>query len=974
MATRSIGQSLLKPLCFIAIAALSLTAESRAMTDKIEASALRVEYLEQPDNIDTRTPRFSWVLTSTRRGAAQTAWQIRAATSPERLAAGDADLWDSDKVIGQQTNQIAYAGRTLASREDCFWQVRVWDEFGEASTWSPPTRWRMGLLSSADWSADWITFRDDSSVHSDRNKLLLPPARHYRKQFAISKEVRRAIIHASALGLYDLYCNGQRVGDAYFQPGWSDYHQRAYYRSHDVTALVRAHGENALGAVVADGWYAGYVGFGLLVGYGPEKSGRSLYGKTPAFIAQLELDYTDGTHETVVTDPTWRVTDRGPTREADLLMGETYDARAELGNWSEPGYNDNAWDHAVAADSNPIAKAMFYEGTGQREVNLGFVRPPKMKAYNGPPVCVTQELPAQSVSEPTPGVFVYDLGQNFAGVIRLKIKGSAGEQIRIRHAEMLKPDGTLMTENLRKARATDTYTLRGDPAGETWSPRFTYHGFRYVELTGLATPPPIEAVTGLVLHSDTPPTGNFECSDPVMSRFARNAQWTQHSNFVEIPTDCPQRDERLGWTGDVQAYIGTAVLNADVAAFFTKWMDDLNESQRSFGAYPDYAPYPMAHGAARKTFGSAWTDVGIICPWTIWQTYGDTGMLQRHWDSMTRFMEWRWAGTTPEGLGTQLGNPWGDWLNIGEPTPLDFIDTCYLALDLRMMEEMARAIGRPLEAQSYLVCLNKLKAAFRKKYLTPEGGVTISTQTAQVLALSADLIPAEQAEAVVGALAGNIEQNNFRMKTGFLGTKSLLPMLSAHGRHDLAVRLFQSRQFPSWGYEVVNGATTVWERWDSYTTEHGFNGVNGKQNARMNSFSHYAFGAVMEWAYRTLAGIDSDGVGFRRIIIRPRPPAPDSNPAATPVNWVKADYTCINGKITSAWTRENNRFVLDVTIPANTTGTIYLPTATPAAITEGGLSLAEGKILGIAAVSAERNETRVEVTAGSYHFVVSLDP
>lgn len=964
--------------CFVSgLLALFLAVTGRlpaqATGEAITLTGLRTEYLVAAENIEAAAPRLSWTLESARRGAAQTAWQVRVASSAAKLAAGEGDLWDSGRVTGNATNQVAYAGRALTSRAECFWQVQIWDETGKPSGWSAPARWSMGLLQPTDWRGEWISYRDDTPLHTDRKTLHLPAPRHYRKEFTAAKTVKRAVVYASALGLYDLYCNGQRVGDAFFQPGWSDYLQRAYYRSHDVTVLVRTGGANVLGAVVAEGWYSGYVGYGLLVGYGPNKVGRSFYGKTPALRAQLEIDYTDGTHETVATDATWRVTDRGPTREADLLMGEAYDARAELGTWSAPGYDAKAWSPAIAAAANPRTKAVYSDAAGDRDMDLSFIAPPRMQAYSAPPIRITQELPAKTVTEPKPGAYVFDLGQNFAGIVRLKVKGAAGTQVRLRFGEMLHKDGTIMTENLRKARATDFYTLRGDPAGETWSPRFTYHGFQYVEVTGLTAKPSPEMITGLVLHNDTPLTGSFECSDPVLTQFGRNAQWTQRANFVEVPTDCPQRDERLGWMGDAQAYVRTASFNADVAGFFTKWMDDVEESQRSFGAYPDYAPYPMAHGSAGKTFGTGWTDAGIICPWTIWQTYGDTRMVERHWNSMTRFMEWRHASTTPEGLGTSLGNPWGDWLNVNETTPVDFIDTCYHVLVCTQMAEMAEAIGRPLEAATYRKRRAKSQAAFTKTYRTPAGALTIDTQSAYVLALSVGLIPEKDLATATATLAAKIAKNDHRMATGFLGTKSLLPALTGSGQHDLAVRLFQSRKFPSWGYEVSNGANTVWERWDSYTTEHGFNGANGKQNSAMNSFSHYAFGAVMEWAYRVLAGIDSQGAGYRHIVIRPRPPTPGSNPDQTPVNAVKAHYDSINGRIASAWTLDGGTFTLDVTVPANTTASVFLPTATVERTSEGGAPLAT-TIAGIRSFAPADNALKVEVAAGTYRFVVRSTP
>jgi len=963
-----------------AIAAATLMAEAHGIlaadpqTAKadLQPTYLRTEYLVNPLGLDEPHPRLSWELQSRTRGQRQTAYQILVATQPDRLVPGEADLWDSGKIDSDQTAHIAYNGKPLASGQVCWWTVQVWDKQGQPSGWSTPARWTMGLLKPEDWQAQWIAFRDTTPLHTNRSTLFLPPARHYRKVFEITKPVRRATLYVTALGLVEMHLNSQRVGDAWFEPGWSDYLRRVYYRTHEVTELVQP-GLNCLGAIVADGWYAGYVGYGLLVGYGPARTGRSFYGKTPALRAQLEIDFTDGTRQIVGTDPTWQVSHDGPHREADLLMGETYDARAARPDWCSPGgAADWRWESAVPAQANGSTRAVFYDNCGAREVELGFQAPARLQAYPAPPIRVTEELPAQRLTELRPGVYLFDLGQNFAGVIRLKVKGPAGTRLQIRYGEMLHPDGRLMTENLRKARATDTYILRGDPAGETWTPRFTYHGFRFVELTGLPERPGLEAVTGLVLHNDTPMTGQFACSDEVMTRFWRNTTWTQRANFIEVPTDCPQRDERLGWMGDAQVYIRAATYNADVAAFFTKWLLDVQEAQRDFGAYPDYCPYPMGHGAPGKTFGTAWTDAGIICPWTIWQVYGDQRLIHRHWASMSRFMEFRAATCSPDGLGTSIGNTWGDWLNLGEPTPIEFIDTCYHALDTQLMAEMAQATGRRLDAANYRQRRAAIQAAFNKAYLNKDGSLKVDSQTAYVLGLWTQLIPEPLQPKAAARLADKIARNHYRMATGFLGTKPLLPVLTWHGYHDLASRLFQSRRFPSWGYEVVNGATTVWERWDSYTVEHGFEGVSGNQNAAMNSFNHYAFGAVTEWMFRELAGIDTDGPGYQRVRIQPHPPRPGSNPDQPAIDWVQAEYRSIRGKIVTRWRRTSDRFELQFTIPPNTTATVFLPAREPQAIVADDKPLAECD--GVQFLRMEADRAVLAVESGTYRFASQLAP
>ena len=938
----------------------------------------RCEWLVNPRGIVTRRPRLSWIVSSPERDQRQSAYRILVASRPERLEPGRADLWDSGRIESSETLGIEYAGQPLTASQQVHWRVQTFDRDGRASAWSDPATWTMGLFTERDWQAEWISAADANPLHADRDRLHLPSARQYRKEFRLTKPVTRAVLHGTALGIVDWSLDGRRVSDNLFEPGWTDYRRRVPSRTHDLTDLLAEtdDGAHCLAAVVADGWYAGYVGYGLLVGYGPHRTGRNIYGTTPAIRGQLMIEYTDGSRESIVTDSSWQVTDAGPVREADLLMGETYDARQELPGWNQAGYavDEGIWTQAVPAAATARHAAPFFEPGIQRQVAVGFVEPTVIDGYAAPPIRVTEELPALSVREQSPGVFIFDLGQNFAGVVRLKVSAAAGTRIGLRFGEMLHPDGRLMTENLRRARAIDTYVCKGGGV-ERWTPRFTYHGFQFVELTGLpaGTSPPLDTVTGLVIQSDTPLVGRFACSDEVMTRFWENTQWTQRANFIEVPTDCPQRDERLGWMGDAQIYARTATFNADVAAFFTKWLADVREAQvvdgDAAGAYSDYAPYPFAHGKPGAVFGTAWTDAGVICPWTIWQVYGDTRLVEDHWASMGRFMAWR-ARLDPDLVGVEAGNTWGDWLNVDEPTPIPFIDLCYHAQSARMMTELAEALGKATEANQYRQRLNDLAASFVHQHLRADGTISIDTQTACVLALQTGLVPSEQVAAVVRQLVGLIEQADFRMRTGFLGTKSLLPALSAHGHHDLACRLFQSRLFPSWGYEVEQGANTVWERWDSFTKEHGFEGMTGSNNAAMNSFSHYAFGAVMEWAFRDLAGIDTLDPGYGRILIRPRIPRAMSNPAGPPLDWVEADYDGPRGRIASRWERTAAGIVIRVGVPANTVAEIHLPAADPRDVSEAGKALLVGQA-GIRGVRMEAAELVVEAGSGDYVFRVA---
>ncbi len=937
----------------IGVLLLSLTCNAASA---LTADALRCEYLSDPLGIDTLSPRLSWMLNSEVRGEKQSGYQILVASSRKLLDSDTGDLWDTGKVLSAESVNIEYAGQALVSRSECFWKLRVWNREDKPSAWSAAARWTSGLLQPSDWQAQWISFKDDRKLAISPDQVEVHPPRHYRREFIAGRELRKAMVYATALGIYDLRINGAAVSDALFTPGWSDYVHRVYYNTFDVTALLKS-GPNVVAATVADGWYSGYLGYGLLVGYGPNKCGRYIYGTTPALLVQLELSYTDGSTERILTDSSWK-TATGPVTGTDMLMGESYDARLELGAWDRAGYDDRQWAAAVAAESNPGRTAIFHDKNGTREINLGFAKPAKMQAYPAEPVRTTEELKPVKLTEQSPGVWIFDMGQNFSGVVRLKVRGAAGTKVTLRHGEMLHPDGRLMTENLRRAKAVDEYTLRGGGDYESWTPHFTYHGFQFVELTGLTEKPSLETLTGVVRHSDTPMVSEFECSDPMVNQLFKNVTWTQRANFFELPTDCPQRDERFGWTGDAQIYARTATLNADVAAFFTKWLYDLEEAQLPNGAYPDYAPYPMMHGKPKQGFGTAWMDAGIICPFTVYLAYGDLRVIRDHYASMQRFIQFR-QKNSPDFLGVNVGNTWGDWLSLKEQTPIEYIDTVYFAYSVQLMAQMAAAIGEDADAAEYTALAGKIRSAFQGKYLNPDGTLKVETQSAYALALKAALVPETLNRACAAKLAEMIRANDGCMRTGFLGTQPLLLVLSQHGQNDLAVQLLQNRKFPSWGYEVENGATSIWERWDSYSKEKGFASVS------MNSFSHYAFGAVCEWMFRYLAGIDTDGPGYRAIVIAPHPPA--VNPDHEPIRRVKAAYRSVRGLIRSEWVRQGERFELSVTVPPNVTATVRVPVQAGQSVSVDGKRATE--IAGVEVLGENEGRASFRVGAGTYRFV-----
>ncbi|MGO8930628.1 MAG: family 78 glycoside hydrolase catalytic domain [Limisphaerales bacterium] len=717
----------------------------------------------------------------------------------------------------------------------------------------------------------------------------LPPATYFRKEFRIDKPVARATLYATALGLVDMHLNGRRVSDDYFTPGWTDYSKRVYYRTYDVTKQLH-HGDNALGAVLADGWFSGYIGF---------RGDRDLYGKYPRLRAQLHLEYADGSTADVATGPGWKA-DTGPVLEADFLKGETYDARLEWPGWNESGYDDIHW-HTVAVGSDEVH--------------------PLVQAHPGPPVVAIQEFTARAITEPKPGVFVLDLGQNFAGVPRLKVSGKPGQKITLRFAERLNPDGTIYTVNLRSARATDTYICKGKGT-EIWQPRFTFHGFQYIEVTGLGSKPSRDAVIGVALSSDTPVVCAFTCSDPMLNQLHNNIYWTQRANFIDIPTDCPQRDERMGWTGDAQVYIRTATLNTDVEAFFTKWLVDLDDGQRADGQYPCVAPCVVAGNDG----GPAWADAGVICPWTIYEVYGDRRVLERHYDAMKRFIEFCRQRSTPDLLPPNNYHCFGDWLSINADTPKDVIYTAFFAHCARLAGRAAAVLGKASEAEAFERMFITIRDAFCRAYVTADGRIKGDTQTCYALALAFDLVQGEQAKLAANYLVEDIEKRGWHLSTGFIGTKHLLLVLTQIGRPDVAYRLLHNDTFPSWGFSIKQGATSIWERWDGWTPEKGF------QDPGMNSFAHYSFGAVYQWMVENIGGIRSAAPSYKEIRITPQPDDKLRSAAVA--------YRGIRGLIATDWREKDGKLLFDVTIPANTTAQVALPAQSAADITESGHSVA----------------------------------
>jgi alpha-L-rhamnosidase len=865
---------------------------------------LRTEYRENPLGLDVARPRLFWQLASDRNGARQTAYQIQAGT-----AAGGSDLWDTGQVESSQSIHIPYEGTTPGgSLRRVWWRVRAWDEAGIPSDWSEDAFWETGLQ---DWSAAWI---QDLPLGGPRTTA---PAPHFRKEVRLEGEIKEARLVATALGVYEFRINGERVGDDYFAPGWTDYRKRVQYQVYDVTGLVKQ-GENALGAILGDGWYCGNV----------EWRGRQLYGDNPKLRAELVVRYADGREEAFVTNATWRAS-FGPILESDMLMGESYDARRELGPWDRPGYDDSDW----------------------REVDIAEIEA-NLVGMRGPGVKSTQELapiadPKKVDRWPRPD-YLFDLGQNMVGRVRLKVKGEAGKTVRLRFGEILDEKGKLYTDNLRSAKQTDHYTLKGDPDGEVWESRFTFHGFRYVEFSGDVEEPARDAITGIVMHSDTPKTGHFECSDELVNQLQRNIDWGQRGNFVDIPTDCPQRDERLGWTGDAQVFIRTAAFNRDVAGFFTKWQNDLLDSQSDKGEIPPTAP---TTGVVGQDGGPAWADAVVICPWTIYLCYGDDALLREHYPSMKAYVDFLEADAIdlirshPDKKGF---HGFGDWLSTKAETPNDLIGTAFLAYSARLLSKIASVLGESDDSFRYGDLFERAKAAFQRRFVSPEGYIVANAQTAYVLALHFDLLPQEVRKTAVQALVDDIGRRGWHLSTGFVGTPYISQVLSENGRLDAAYKLLFQKSWPSWLYSVTQGATTIWERWDGWTHDKGF------QDVGMNSFNHYAYGAIGAWLYAAVAGIDVDEEhpGYEHIVLRPQP--------GGGLTHAKATLDSIHGRIESAWRIEDGVWVWDVIVPPNTTATAYLPC-------DDSSRISSPADLG----SAANGSTLVNLPSGHYSFRIT---
>jgi alpha-L-rhamnosidase len=895
-------------------------------TPSLTPAGLRCAHQVDPLGVAPDRVRLSWVLEGAGHDRGQHGYQVLVAPDEARLAAADGLVWDSGRVDSAASADIAYAGSPLARAGRYAWQVRVWDEQQAVSAWSEPASFEVELDPASGWRASWIgrgrirsSFQPPSEDgRPDAVVKSLYPVPYLRRAFSVDRPVASARLHVTALGLYEARLNGSRIGDAVLAPGWTDYDQRIQYQTYDVTGLLRE-GENVLGALVADGWYSGFVGFDA-------KRAGTHYGNAPEFLAQLVIEFGDGTDQWIVTDGQWQAS-FGAIRHADLLMGERQNLALEPRGWDLPGFDAGSWSEVRcrARDAVPLV------------------------ADPGPPIRVTQEIAPRSVSVDRAGRHIVDFGQNLPGWLRVQVDAPAGTCIRIRHAEVLDEDGSLYTDNLRTARQADEFTTAGGP--EVLEPRFTLHGFRYAEISGYPGELDPAAIVARVVHSDIAAAGAFESSAPWLNQLFANIDWGQRGNFISVPTDCPQRDERLGWLGDAQIFVRTASYNRDVAAFFGKWMDDVADAQAPSGAFPDIAPRLNLDWAGAP----AWGDAGVIVPWTLYRMYGDRGILQRHLGAMTAWMDFLERGNPDYLRSRELGNNYNDWLAPGDDdTSPELLATAYWAHDAALMAEICDAAGQPDAAAGYRALRAKIGRAFADAFVTADGRIASGTQTAYALGLHMELVPAELRAAAAGYLVEAISREDWRLSTGFVGVGYLLPVLSSTGHTDVAYRLLEQDARPSWRYMVDQGATTIWERWDGWTKENGF------QSAWMNSFNHYALGSVGEWLYRFVLGIDlaPGAAGFDRLVLRPHPGGELSR--------ARGSYRSVRGPIASEWELSGDRFVLRVELPPNVTASVRVPSRDASEVRDGdgngpaGIEVFPGAL--------DIQEAVFEVGSGSHEF------
>ncbi|MCD9022438.1 alpha-L-rhamnosidase [Cohnella silvisoli] len=898
----------------------------------LKVESLVCEYRTNPLGIDVRNPRIGWKLVSERRGTVQKAYRIQVAGPGEDFANL---VWDSGRVESERSNLLAYEGPMLQPRTRYYYRVQVWDHFERESDWSAVAWWETALFSADEWQANWIT-PDSEAIDPQAAPVFM-----LCKEFTLKQPIRLARIYATAAGVYELYISGEKAGDELLAPGWTSYHKRHQYQTYDVTAQLKV-GYNQIGVLLGNGWYKGQ-----LTGF---DNYTNLYGDIRACLIQLHILYEDGTEEVVVSDATWS-SSTSPITLSEIYDGETYDARLEKEGWGQAGYDVGSnW-------------------SGTEIIDLPYT---SLVAQENSPTRVIETIFPQSLIRTPSGETLLDMGQNMVGRIRMTLQAPAGTVIRLQHAEVLDKEGNFYTGNLRKAKQLVEYIAKGGGT-ESYAPHFTFQGFRYVKVEGFPGQEnglPLDAFAGEVIHSDMEPTGWFECSHPLVNQLQSNIVWGQRGNFLDLPTDCPQRDERLGWTGDAQVFIRTAAFNYHVGPFFTKWLRDLKADQGADGGVPVVVPdvitkKPVSESEAEMLSAAAWGDAAVICPWTLYLCYGDERLLADQYDSMKAWISYIRSQGDREYLWN-TGFHYGDWLGLDAKensyigaTPKDLIATAFYAHSTRLVRDAAVVLGKAEDVRAYSELLGRVIAAFREEFVTPAGRLAAPTQTAHVLALKFQLVEGNVRKRIAHDLNELVVQNEYHLTTGFVGTPYLCLVLSDNGYHETAVKLFLQESYPSWLYSITKGATTIWEHWDGIKPDGSF------WSDDMNSYNHYAYGAIGDWMYRYIAGLDMDETvpGYRRICVYPRF-------AGSELTSAKATLLTPYGKAESAWHIEDNNILVQVVVPANSSAEVILPGAELEEVREGDRMVTASE--GIHSARRSEEGVRISVGSGTYQFTYSM--
>lgn len=873
---------------------MTIPLQTATASSAVKAVQLLTEYLSNPLGIDNHAPRFSWQIASDRRGIKQTAYQIQVASDSSLLESGKPDMWDTGKVNSSVQTAVPYHGKPLSSRQVYYWRVKVWDEKGIPGDFSQTASFEMAFLSPGDWKAKWIGLEEG-----------IDAAPLFRKEFELTKPVKRARVYVTGLGYYELRLNGKRVGDRVLDPPYTNFHKRVYYSVYDVTRLLRK-GHNCVAAMVGKGWWQ----------------------KGPRLLVQLEVTHTDGTSSLLVTDESWRWS-LGPIIENSLYNGETYDARLEQEGWDKPGFDDSDWKSVA-----------LFEMPGV-----------ELSAQTIQPIKVVQTLQPKSASEPRPGVWVFDFGQNFSGWCRLKVSAPEGTSVTLKHAEVLYPDGTVNQENLRTARSTDTYIAKGQ-GEETYEPRFTYHGFRYVQLEGFPGRPTLDTLRGCVVHTAIEPRGEFLCSNKLINQIQNACVWGERTNFHAVPTDCPQRDERQGWMGDAQVSAYAMLYNFNMAPAYSKFLRDIQDAQGKDGSIPDTVPHVWGTNPGDPMWSAAY-------PVILWLTYlhtGDKTLLEEHYEGVKLYVDSLRKEVGEEYILTR--NNYGDWIAIVE-TPRDLVSTGAFIWVADILAFIAGQLGKSNDAQLYLDVKKKAADAFNRQFFDPAtSNYGNGSQSSNAIPLALGIVPEEHKQAVLDNIVKDIQSRGGHLSTGFVGTPFLMKALTENGFADVAYTIATREDYPGWGYMIKMGATTIWELWKY------------EVGPQMNSHNHPALGFVSGWFYEALAGLtpSAGAPGWERARVKPY--------VVGDLKWARARVQTVRGLFVSDWKRTQGGIVLSVTVPANANAEVFVPKMGKAdcQISEGERTVWRDNTFfpaeGITAGSDEGQWIRFEVGSGDYKFTL----